>query len=62
MRTRNRHWHALTVRSREPSAHKVAISKRGGVGEIVGTLALKKRLVLNASCRCLLGTLLGEKS
>jgi hypothetical protein len=28
---------------------------------ILGTLALKKRLVLNASCRCLLGTLRGKK-
>jgi hypothetical protein len=28
----------------------------------VGTLVLKKRLILNAPCRRLLGTLLGEKS
>jgi|SRR6516225_9651741 hypothetical protein len=28
----------------------------------VGTLVLKKHLVLNAPCSCLLGTLLGEKS
>jgi len=28
----------------------------------LGTLALRKRLVLNASCRCLLGTLRGKKT
>jgi hypothetical protein len=29
---------------------------------MLGTLALKKHLVLNASCRCLLGTLRGKKT
>src|SRR6266481_2685989 len=35
---------------------------KGAHYPILGTLVLKKPLVLNASCRCLLGTLRGKKT
>ena len=51
-----------------PERCAAAITKRASAASsarasmAVGTLVLKKRLVLNAPCGCLLGTLLGEKS
>src|SRR5262249_37746763 len=45
---------------RFPQRGRTAASAAASVG--VGAVVLKKRLVLNAPCGCLLGTLLGEKS
>jgi hypothetical protein len=59
--------HALD-RATGKLVRRAAITKRASAASsarasmAVGTLVLKKRLVLNAPCRCLLGTLLGEKS
>jgi len=64
MRTRNRHWHALTVRSREPSAHKVAIQRarrhRRGREWPVVTLAPEKPLFLNPPRKRFVVTLCGK--
>jgi hypothetical protein len=61
---RSESFEAVDVHGVAPAAiaKRASAASSAKASMAVGTLVLKKRLVLNAPCGCLLGTLLGEKS